>query len=225
MIFMLLWLISSYLNWLSCSPYFIFLVTFALEPREVCQTVMKEHIKAVDDMAFYCQQTGREAKKASDDQYYHISIINTEIAICINSFRNLFAIEKKKWRNLKESSTHGAMLHGNIGNANCSQSASHSDVQESVFFLSDLSKEHGESYATRFIHKVSGMSLCKEEEGLVEIPSFFTQQKLYAEYCFSQGYKVKANTKGSYGFISQYEPREFDEFKTNVNILVGSEQE
>jgi hypothetical protein len=169
----------------------LFLVSFALEPREIHQTVMKERIKAADDRAFYPRQTGREARKASDNLYYHISIINTEIAICVNSFRNLFAIGKKKWRNLKEEcsngyDTHGAMLHGNIGNANHSQSASHSGVQESVVsFLSDLSKEHGESYATRFICEVSGMSLHKEEEGLVEIPSFFTKRKLYAEYCFS----------------------------------------
>ena len=166
-------------------------MSFALEPREIRQTVIKERIKAADDRAFRRRQTGREARKATDSLYYRISVINTEIAICINSFRNLFAIGKKKWRNLKEEcsnryDTLGAMLHGNRGNANRSQSASRSGVQESVVsFLSDLSKEHGESYATRFIREVSGMSLRKEEEGLVEIPSFFTKRKLYAEYCFS----------------------------------------
>ena len=61
-------------------------MSFALEPREIRQTVIKERIKAADDRAFRRRQTGREAKKASDSLYYSISVINTEIAICINSF-------------------------------------------------------------------------------------------------------------------------------------------
>ncbi len=77
-------------------------MTFALEPREIRQAVMKEHIKAADDRPFHHWQTGREARKASDNFYNCISIIYIEIVICINSFRKLFAIGKKKWRNLKE---------------------------------------------------------------------------------------------------------------------------
>lgn len=193
------------------------LVSFALETKDIRQTVLKERLKAADDRVHCARLAGRQARKEEMKLPYRISVINTEISICVNTFRNLFAIGKKKWRNLKEDCFEryhapGPMVHGNTGNTNRSASLSRSGVRESVVaFLTDISKEHGESYATRFIREISGMSLRKEEEGLVEIPSFFTKRKLYAEYCFSRGYKIKSNAKGSYGLISQYELRDFDD--------------
>jgi len=51
----------------------------------------------------------------------------------------------------------------------------------------------------------------KKKEGLIELPSSLTKRKLYVEYCFERGHKVKANATGSYGKVSLYSPRQFDD--------------
>ncbi len=79
-----------------------------------------------------------------------------------------------------------------------------------VEFLSEVSASYGEPYATRFVRSVTGMSLRNEEVDAIESPSHFKKRKLYAQYCCSRGYKVKASAKGSYGKISDYEVRDVD---------------
>ena len=80
-----------------------------------------------------------------------------------------------------------------------------------IAFLKDLADNYSEPYATRFIREITGMSIRKEEEGQVELPSSFTKRKLYAQYCYSRGYKVKASAKGSYGKTEGYEVRPIDD--------------
>jgi len=70
---------------------------------------------------------------------------------------------------------------------------------------------YGEAYATRFFKKATGMRPHKKKEGLIELPSSLTKRKLYVEYCFERGHKVKANATGSYGKVSLYSPRQFDD--------------
>jgi hypothetical protein len=104
------------------------------------------------------------------------------------------------------------MPHGNCGRQNRSLTSIRSVAKPSVVeFLGDVAKSYGESYATRFVREITGLSLRNEEEGLIELPSSYTKRKLYAEYCFSRGHKVKANAKGSYGKSSLYPPRAIDE--------------
>jgi hypothetical protein len=55
------------------------------------------------------------------------------------------------------------------------------------------------------------MTLHGDEVDLVELPSHFNKRKLYAEYCYGRGYKVKANAKGSYGKVSEYALHENDD--------------
>jgi hypothetical protein len=55
------------------------------------------------------------------------------------------------------------------------------------------------------------MSLHKEEEGAVVLPSSFTKHMLYSQYCFSRGYVIKATAEGSYGKIEDYEHHPFDD--------------
>jgi hypothetical protein len=102
-------------------------------------------------------------------------------------------------------------LHGNSGQRNLYISSLKKAAEPSVIeFLTNVSKLYGEAYTTQFVQEVTGMSLHKEEEGLIELPSSFTKRKLYTEYCFERGHKVKANAKGSYGKVSLYSPRPFD---------------
>ena len=71
-------------------------------------------------------------------------------------------------------------------------------------FLSNIADEYGELYATHFVREVTGMSLRDTEEGCIDLPSHFLKRHFYAQYCYHQGYKVKANAKGSYDSMSEY---------------------
>jgi len=71
-------------------------------------------------------------------------------------------------------------------------------------FLSNIADEYGELYATHFVREVTGMSLRDTEEGCIDLPSHFSKRHFYAQYCYHQGYKVKANAKGSYDSMSEY---------------------
>jgi hypothetical protein len=94
--------------------------------------VLKERLKAADDRVHCARLAGRQARSEETNLPCLISV-NTEISICINTFRNLFAIGKKKWRNLKQEyfkRYHAPfpMVHGNTGNTKRSALLSRSGV-------------------------------------------------------------------------------------------------
>ena len=146
--------------------------------------------------------------------YYRLSVDGLDIPLCGNSFRNLFFLMRRSWHSLvrESSKASGPVSHGNIGNKNRSVNSCRTSAKPSVVsFLSDVRDSYGEAYATRFVREVTGLSLRRDEENLVELPSRFTKRKLYAEYCFSRGYQVKANATGSYGKVSNYALRCYED--------------
>jgi hypothetical protein len=121
---------------------------------------------------------------------------------------------RNSWLSLvrESSKSSGPIIHGNTGNINRSVNSCRTSAKPSVVsFLSDLRDHYGEPYATKFVREVTGLSLRLVEENQVELPSRFTKRKLYAEYCFSRGYQVKATHKGSYGKVSNYAIRCYDD--------------
>ena len=80
-----------------------------------------------------------------------------------------------------------------------------------IAFLKAISDTYGEAYATRFIRELCSVGVRKEEEDLVELPSNFSR-KLYRDFCFQRGYKIKGTAKGSYGNTSVYEPCPVDPY-------------
>jgi hypothetical protein len=128
----------------------------------------------------------------------------------------LFGIFRKQWEYLRKSCAEdyvpGPIPHGNLGTQHRKRSSAVVSATPSVIeFLQNASDNYAEPYATRFIREITGMSLREAEEGAVQLPSNFTKRKLYAEYCYSRGYKIKSDAKGSYGNINQYQEREHDE--------------
>ncbi len=53
--------------------------------------------------------------------------------------------------------------------------------------------------------------LGNEEKGIVELPASMSKQSIYSGWCYSQGYKAKANAKGSFGSVTDYELRSYDD--------------
>lgn len=202
---------------LICSnPFTLFLVHFALQPKAIRQTLLKERYKNAERrQRERMLEHGRRVNDRHQLLYYTLTFgAGLDHNICMNTFRNLFGVFRKSWSRLTEHCSNyvaGPMVHGNTGRANRSITCSVALAEASVVeFLSEVSASYGEPYATRFVRSVTGMSLRNEEVDAIELPSHFKKRKLYAQYCCSRGYKVKASAKGSYGKISDYEVRDVD---------------
>jgi hypothetical protein len=179
---------------------------------------LKERIKAGQDRQDFRRRNRARFNPNDADPdrlYYRIPVGDEFISICLHAFRNLFGIFRMQWKYLTSHCSNyaaGPIPHGNVGTQHRRRSSAVVSAAPSVIeYLQNVSSNYAEPYATRFIREITGMSLREDEEGAVELPSSFTKRKLYAEYCFSRGYKVKANAKGSYGKMQQYEEREIDE--------------
>jgi hypothetical protein len=61
----------------------------------------------------------------------------------------------------------GPITHGNTGKCNRFKGTIRRETMEDVIdFLSEIGKDRGESYATRFIREMTSIGIRKEEEGL-----------------------------------------------------------
>ncbi len=188
-----------------CSVSFYSAVSFATQSKEIRQTVLKERIKAAQDQQDLRRRLIRNP--ATDElgrQYYRVPVGSNIISICINGFKNLFGIFRTQWEYLRKSCADnyvpGPIPHGNLGTRHRKRSSAVVPAAPSFTeFLQKVCDTYAEPYATRFIREITGMSLREAEEGTVQLPSSFTKQKLYAEYCYSRGYKIKSDANGSYG--------------------------
>jgi hypothetical protein len=141
----------------------------------------------------------------------------TVVSVCLNSFKNLFGIFRRQWEYLRKNCsttnyTPGPIQHGNIGNENRKRSSAVESVASAVVdFLEEIQETCAEPYATRFVREITGMSLRESEEGAVELPASYTKRKLYRDFCFSRGYKVKSDANGSFGKVKNYALRPFDD--------------
>ena len=70
---------------------------------------------------------------------------------------------------------------------------------------------YADPYATRFIRERTSVGLRNEEKGIVELPASMSKRSIYIGWCYSQGYKAKANAKGSFGSVTDYELRPYDD--------------
>jgi hypothetical protein len=56
------------------------------------------------------------------------------------------------------------------------------------------------------------VGLRKDQEGLVELPSCTSKRQEYSRFCYERGWKCKASAKGSFGAVSQYQPRDDEDW-------------
>jgi hypothetical protein len=153
---------------LICSnPFTLFSVHFALQPKAIRQTLLKERYKNAER-----RQQGRVAehgRRVNDRHqllYYTLTFsAGLDHNICMNTFHNLFGVFCKSWSTLTEHCSNyvaGPMVHGNTGHANRSITCSVALAQPSV---------------VEFLSEVSGMSLSNKEVDAIELPSHFKKRK------------------------------------------------
>jgi hypothetical protein len=111
-----------------------------------------------------------------------------ESQICLQAFRNLFCVGKQMWKRLKSKgimAAPGPVKHGNVGSRHRHLSSISFSVEPDVVaFINGVGVEYGESYATRFVRERTYVGLWNEEEGCVDLPSYFSKRKLYERYVF-----------------------------------------
>jgi hypothetical protein len=92
------------------------------------------------------------------------------------------------WKRLKSEAimaAPGPVKHGNIGTWHrYLSSVSFSVEPDVVVFINGVGVEYGESYATRFVWERTSVGLRNEEEGCIDLPSYFSKRKLYERYVF-----------------------------------------
>jgi hypothetical protein len=130
--------------------------------------------------------------------------------LCLNSFLNMVAIGKKRFKSLNETRhIPGANVHKNTGNGYACMS--NEILQSVVNFIQLKGKQDGEAYATRIIRTLTRNELRDEEKGAVDLPSHTTKRELYEKYCFDRGWAIKSDNMGRYPKVKDYASRQEDD--------------
>jgi hypothetical protein len=88
------------------------------------------------------------------------------VALFQNSFKNMLHLRQKRWSTLYCTCLHlGSNIYKNMGNTNAAVSQETSDSV--VSYLTEIAKQFGESYATRFVRMLKKSKLHDEEKGLL----------------------------------------------------------
>jgi len=138
-------------------------------------------------------------------------------AVCMNAFRNALAIYRRPWEKLKKSIssgnyTAGPIAHGNVGTHHRHESSNQRKCQDSVkCYLQELADTCGDAYATRFIREKTAVGLRNDEINSIELPSNMTYRNIYCGWCYSMGYKPRADAKGNFGPVTDFPLRSFDD--------------
>jgi hypothetical protein len=130
--------------------------------------------------------------------------------VCMNSFLNLMALGKKRFRKLNETRlVPGANVHKNTGN--CNASMLDETMKAVISFIKQKGKDDGEVYATRIIRSLTKQELRDEEKGGVDLPSSTTKRELYEKFCFDRGWAIKSDNNGRYPRLNDYTNRMADD--------------
>ncbi len=124
--------------------------------------------------------------RGSSNTHYRLTLGESnaiEYAVCINAFRNIYGIFTRSWKTLTKAAVltePGPINHGNRNRRNRHEGSYVAITEEDVVdFLRQLGAEQGESYATRFIRERTSLGIRKDEDGLVELPSWYTKRLLF----------------------------------------------
>jgi hypothetical protein len=129
--------------------------------------------------------------------------------VCRNSFVNVLNLSDERIATINETRLDpGPNVHKNTGNKNaCHSKEVH---QSGVSFVKDTGETCGECYTTRLIHHLTKYELRDKEKDAVDLPSNFTYRILYTHYCYGRGWLAKADNRGRYPCLGDYNKRKKD---------------
>ena len=118
---------------------------------------------------------------------------------CQNAMRLLYSYGSSRWSKVTTSfAERHVRPHGLKGKKSNRRNGVILEAEERLnTFFSDMQEDFAEVPATRMVRCLTGASLRKEEEGLVELPSYFTKRSLYKRFMYDSGYTIKISDKGN----------------------------
>ena len=139
--------------------------------------------------------------------------------LCQQGFQNLFGLRKVAYATLcKSTETTGcnvAVRHANEGNRHHARGSGKTRSRALIKeFLDQQGRDLGGPHATRFVREAAGIGIRDDDTNIIQLPSSLSKRKLYAQFCYQQGYKVRANAKGNYGRIADYPTRTDDDWRS-----------
>jgi hypothetical protein len=142
--------------------------------------------------------------------------------VCRNSFVNVINISDERIKTINKTRLDpGPNVHRNTVNKNACHSK---ELRQSVVsFVKDKGETCGECYATRLIHHLTKYELRDEEKDAVDFQSNFTYRSLYTQYCYGRGWLVKADNKGRYPRLEDYNKRKKDDCLFEEEDMVTEE--
>ena len=143
-------------------------------------------------------------------------LVNTRpYKVCLNSISLLFNYGYSAIKTMKESmNLPGLREHGlknKTSNRKVQRQEEYAEMETSLHDFFEVLKGEAETHATRIIREAAGVALRDEEVDLVELPSSWSKRRIYYRYCYTRGYSVRSDAKGSMPKVKDFNLREFDD--------------
>jgi hypothetical protein len=103
-----------------------------------------------------------------------------------------------------------------MGNTNAAVSQETSDSAFS--YLTDIARQFGESYETRFVRMLTKFKLRDEEKGTIDLPNKIKKSNLFENLCFLRGWRAILYNIGDYKFEERNTDDTFWEECDTLNI-------
>jgi hypothetical protein len=194
-----------------------FMVDLASQPKKVRQTVQKGIISGESAITKSGKAVAQEGHDTNEfKRPYRLTLTKTEdVSLCMHGFRNLLVLRQDAWKTIQGSAKAGQTgptPHKNLGNKYRARNSKIEEARPALSaYFKEIGKMRGEPYATRFVREITGIGVRDAQVDVVELPSSSTQRDMYKEFCYQQGYTVKASAKGDYGKLSDLELRTHDD--------------
>jgi len=119
--------------------------------------------------------------------------------VCLNAYQVIHGIG---WHRFKEARKHAQEhtfpVHGLTGKKGDASNRKSLEVQAAeqslAVFLGEL-QEEGEVPATRMTRALAGIEMRKEEEGLIELPHYYSIRSLYGRWCKENGWNTTFDSR------------------------------
>ena len=154
------------------------------------------------EMATKLNHSSRQAADVHITMPYRLPVGNNqdEVSLCKWTFMHIAGYGHKEFATLEKQANANEMgekASKYKGNTNKSKNSGRIlGFEHLCSFLDQVGEEHGEEYATRFVRNLTEVGMRKDEEGLIELPSWFTKRQLYSQWVYTCGYDLSSATMG-----------------------------
>ena len=135
-----------------------------------------------------------------------------EIKCCLHTLLMFYNIPYKRFKGIEKNMKEEREItsaHGLTGKKSNFQTPEYK-LESMRMFFSALEKE-AEPHATKVVRTKTGIAL-RDNDDSVDLPSCYSKRSLYCKLMHLWGWVCRADGRGNFGKLQDYEARSFDEF-------------